>query len=160
MTESENTAAPESPSFFLLSLNALQVGSHLVGKCPFTQHWPIALWKLYGGGVAAGSPQCHPSPCPAYPGMTSLHFIQSQLRTWLPSAHSGPVTTTRECGKNWEKGHRCGMPLHPLEKLSPKRPHEALRPDMMQEGKQALLPPVTRALSEARPGTGNRDKEA
>lgn len=47
MTESENTAAPESPSFFLLSLNTLQVSKQ-------STSWPR------GAEVKTVNP--HPTP--------------------------------------------------------------------------------------------------
>lgn len=68
MTESENTAAPESPSFFLLYLNTIQM-SHAAAVGRLAQvsedgnplsHTGLprtAQGKLCGGWVVMGSPQ-------------------------------------------------------------------------------------------------------
>lgn len=96
MTESENTAAPESPSFFLLSLNTLQVSKQSTGwptgaEVEMASPHPTAPEGSVVGRVAAGSPRRHNSlRCWAWrvagltapiarPGMTSLCSTPSQL---------------------------------------------------------------------------------
>lgn len=117
MTESANTAAPESPSFFLLSLRSLQVsrgGDGVAAPDPGSQatlRWAGWPQGPHGGsssltlGLASGRPRApHRKEQPLLP------WSRHRAVCFLPAGSHTPVSSwnpqSEAMGADWDKGHR------------------------------------------------------